>query len=126
MIKGLGVDIVSIERIKNLAIESRDKFLKRCYTDVEIAYCESVNPKSRKYEQYAVRFAAKEAVSKALGTGFVDFNFRDIEIVNLKSGKPVVNLYKKAKITADALEISTIHVSLSHESDKAIAFVIAE
>ena len=126
MIKGTGVDIVSIARIKELAKRSGAKLLKRCFTEREIAYCEEIKPESRKFEQYAVRFAAKEAVSKALGTGIVEFNFRDVEIINLESGKPVVNLLNNAKNIAQNLEITNIQVSLSHENDKAIAFVIAE
>jgi len=126
MIKGVGVDIVSIERVRILSIRSGTKFLKRCFTDTEIKYCEAIKPESRKYEQYSVRFAAKEAVSKALGTGIVAFKFRDIEVVNLKTGKPFVNLYNNAKTIADDLGITNIQISLSHESDKAIAFVIVE
>ncbi|MCD4657199.1 MAG: holo-ACP synthase [Planctomycetes bacterium] len=124
--KSVGVDIVSIARIEDIAKRIGDKFIKRCFTQIEIEYCENIKPESRKYEQYAVRFAAKEAVSKALGTGIVDFNFRDVEVVNLESGKPVVKLHNNAYQIAQTLGIANIQISLSHEDDKAIAFVIVE
>ncbi len=126
MIKGVGVDIVSIVRIEDLVKRCDNKFIERCFTRNEIEYCENVKPESRKYEQYAVRYAAKEAVSKALGTGIVDFNFRDVEVVNLLSGKPIVNLHNNANDIAQTLGITNIQISLSHESDNAVAFAVVE
>ena len=114
--------------IKGVDIVKRcdTKFIERCFTQTEIIYCENIKPESRKFEQYAVRFAAKEAVSKALGTGIVDFNFRDVEVVNLLCGKPIVNLHNNANNIAQKLGITNIQISLSHESDKAIAFAVVE
>ena len=126
MIKGVGVDIVSIVRIEDIVKRCDTKFIERCFTQTEIIYCENIKPESRKFEQYAVRFAAKEAVSKALGTGIVDFNFRDVEVVNLLCGKPIVNLHNNANNIAQKLGITNIQISLSHESDKAIAFAVVE
>ena len=86
---GLGTDIVEIIRIEK-AINKTDGFLIRVFTGEEINYCEK---KPRKYENYAGRFCAKEAIAKALGTGVRDFNLIDIEIINDELGKPEVNFY---------------------------------
>jgi len=71
-------------------------------------------------------FAAKEAVSKALGTGFVGFAMKDIEVCYLKSGKPEITLHGSAKQKAHDLSISHIHLSLTDDDGKALAFVVAE
>lgn len=106
----VGVDIVSVERIKK-ALEN-EAFKNRVFTAKEIAYCES---KKNKFESYAVRFAAKEAFSKAMGTGFIDLEHKDIEILNDSNGKP--SLYYKNKV---------YKISLSHEKEYAIACFIGE
>ncbi len=123
MIKGLGIDIIEVERIKRIIKKWQGNFLNKIFTQKEINYCE----KSKNYDQhFAARFAAKEAVVKMLGTGFQNISWKEIEIINNKKGKPQVNLYKKAKKHADNSGINIIHISLSHQKEYAIAEVIGE
>ena len=113
-----GTDIIEISRIKK-AIETNDKFIDRIFTDSEILYSES--KKSKKYESYAARFAAKEAIYKAI-SGFIqkeDFLWKSIEIVNDSCGKPCVNLQIEVK------RLKEIDVSMSHCREYATAQVIA-
>lgn len=113
-----GTDIIEISRIKK-AIETNDKFIDRIFTDSEILYSES--KKSQKYESYAARFAAKEAIYKAI-SGFIqkdDFLWKSIEIVNDSCGKPCVNLQIEVK------GLKEIDVSMSHCREYATAQVIA-
>ncbi len=120
MILGIGNDIVEVGRIKK-AIEKSDGFKKRVFTESEIEYAES---KKDKYPSYAGRFAAKEALSKALGTGVRGFKLLDIEIKNDELGKPYI-------VLADALleklnSGAIIHLSISHTREYAAANVIIE
>lgn len=121
MIKGTGVDITEVSRIKK-NLES-EKFLNKIYSQVEIEYL-----KLRKFnpETAAGMFAAKEAVSKSLGTGFNNFGPRHIEILKNEMGKPYVNLSGNALKRAKELEIENIHISISHTQDCAVAFCVAE
>lgn len=113
-----GTDIIEISRIKN-AIEKRtEKFLRKIFTENEIKYCETKN--KAKYEAYAVRFAAKEAIYKAINDD-IDSNISwlDVEITNKENGKPeVIFLNKKYQ------EIECIDISLSHCKEYAIATVV--
>jgi holo-[acyl-carrier protein] synthase len=121
MIKGTGIDLTEIYRIKkNL---ENERFLQKIYTEGERKYLEvrKFNPQTA-----AGMFAAKEAVAKSLGTGFSNFGPRDIEIVKDELGKPIVKLYGNALKRAEKLEIKTIHISISHTEDLAIAQCIAE
>lgn len=118
MIVGIGTDIVKIDRIKK-AVE-KDAFKNRCYTRQEIASA------SISVESLAGNFAAKEAVSKALGTGFSCFGLLDIEILHNERGKPYVSLHRGAKKIADELGVCNVHLSISHEKEYAIAFAVAE
>ncbi len=91
MIVGIGVDIVDIRRIERTLARFGDRFVRRVFTEAERARAEA---RRRRAETYAKRFAAKEACAKALGTGFRrGVYFRDIEVVNLPSGKPVLRLH---------------------------------
>ena len=92
-IYGIGTDIIEISRIKN-AINNTALFKSKVYTKKEIEYIEK---KRNPYASYAGRFAAKEAVSKAFGTGVYGFSLKDIEILNDELGKPYVILYGKIK-----------------------------
>ncbi len=121
MIKGTGVDIVEISRIEK-AISRHSGFFRRVYTARELEDC--MAEKSRT-PSLAARFAAKEAVSKALGAGIGKIKWTDIEITNQKSGKPEIFLHGRAKDKMFELGISTIEISLSHSRDYAIAFAIA-
>ena len=90
MIIGIGQDICDVERIESTIIKFGERFKKRIYSEREINKSES---RRNSIDSYARRFAAKEAVSKALGTGFRKGVFyKDIEVINLKSGKPTIEL----------------------------------
>lgn len=112
-----GVDIIEVERIKEAIQRQGETFLKSVYTQGEIAYCENTN--AMKYQHYAARFAAKEAVYKAISFKISeneDNIFNKIEVKNEKSGKPTVNL-EKLKISG----IIDMDLSLSHLKDYAVA-----
>jgi len=116
MIKGTGVDIVEIDRIRSAVKKHGKRFLERIFTPLEIKYCSSFN--KLKYPELSVRFAAKEAYSKANGTGMVGIRWKDIEVFNDKKGKPMLRIKGKHKKNA--------HITLSHSRDYAVANVIIE
>ena len=122
MIIGIGTDIVEVPRISK-SIEN-EAFKIKVFSKNEIMYCET---KANKAESYAVRFAAKEAFLKALGTGLRgDIALNEIEIVNDDLGKPSINLIgKSAQIIVDK-KIKTTHLSLSHTKEMAVAMVVLE
>ena len=113
MVIGIGTDIIEIGRIKNSIEEYGDNFLSKIYTPIEIDYC---NSKANKYQHFAARFAAKEAIYKALATGWQkDLYWQDIEISNLPTGMPVVNLNGKLKkFLSDDKELK---ISISHSNN---------
>ena len=117
MIKGIGTDIVEIERIKKAIL--RQGFNKKVYTMIEQFLIEENG-----IQTAATGFAAKEAIAKAFGTGFSKFLPRDIEILRKTSGQPFCMLHGKALDIATERDITTIHISLSHCKDYAIAYVI--
>lgn len=115
-----GIDAVEIERIKNaVKAESGERFLQKVYTDKERAYCTSGS--SFRFDSLAARFAAKEAVAKALGTGVRGFVLTDIEILNDELGCPSVTLYNNALKRAAELNVEQVCISLSHTSTTAFA-----
>lgn len=116
-----GTDIIEIERIKkSIEDEKMGKaFIERVYTQKEIEYCES--KKAQKYQHYAARFAAKEAVFKAISEQLEDkysITWKDIEVINNKQGRPKLNL-----IGIDLNEIEDIDLSISHCKEYAVANV---
>ena len=115
----IGVDIIEIERIQEAVEMWGERFLRRVYTDAEIKLY-------KKADALAVRFAGKEAVMKALGTGMRGIGWRDIEILHEPSGKPLVNLYHRAKQKASELGLEGMAISLSHSREYAVAFVVGE
>lgn len=115
-ILGVGVDIIESERIRELC-ERSPAFVDRVFTQVEQDYAMN---KPSKYLHLAGRFAAKEAVAKALGTSF---SWKEVEIVNESNGKPTVNLYGRAKKAAKG---AIVHISISHTERYATAFAILE
>lgn len=120
-----GVDIIEIDRIKHSLESTGDAFRNRVYTKREIEYCES--KKVVRYQSYAARFAAKEAVAKAFGTGISEgVEFKDIEILNDDKGKPFILLDGRAKEVFDQLGGQTISLSISHCHQYAVAYVILE
>lgn len=122
LILGVGVDIVEIDRIKN-AVDKHLNFMNRLFSKEEIEY---LNSRNCRPEFIAGRFAAKEAVSKALGTGFSGFDFKDILIDRTAAGKPIVILKGKAKLIAKKYGSYKIHLSISHEISNAVAFAVME
>lgn len=120
-IVGLGVDIVEIERMAR-ALERHPRMKERIFSADERAYCEK---RSRPEVHYALRFAAKEAVLKALGTGFAGMRFVDVEVVREVSGRPVPALHGKAAERAAELGIIELHLSLSFTHTTAVASAVA-
>lgn len=118
MIKGIGTDIIEISRIENSMKNPR--FLEKNFTDAENHYFRN---KKMSPQSVAVSFAAKEAFSKALGTGVVGFSLKDVEILHNDKGAPYINLYNNAK---EMLGRGKIHVSLSHSQQYATAVVVIE
>ena len=121
----IGTDIVEVSRVKTAIERTGRAFLERVYTETEIGYCE-LGKSRRKYESYAARFAAKEAFSKAIGTGIGEnAHLNEIEVLNLDNGKPVVRLYGETKEYFEAnFGGNEIAISLSHTSKLALATVV--
>jgi holo-[acyl-carrier protein] synthase len=115
----VGVDIIEIGRVKSSVQRFGQRFLDRVYTQAEQAYCRGRPP------QLAGRFAAKEAISKALGTGIRRIHWRNIEILPNRAGAPKVTLYGRAKERFESLGLQVMEVSISHSRDNAVATAIA-
>lgn len=120
-----GVDLIEIARIERILARYGDRFLERTFTPAEIAYCRA------RPAELAARFAAKEAVSKALGVGVRmmsrdGIGWREAEIVGDRRGKPLIRLHGRAAERAAELGLSEWAVSLSHTRKHAIAFVAAQ
>ncbi len=114
-IVGTGVDIVETARINESVEKFGDRFLQRCFLPGEIAYCQSMKFPAL---HFAARFAAKEAISKAFGTGIgQQLGWRDMEIRRRESGEPYVMLHGKGLELAERRGVTAIHVSLSHCKD---------
>ena len=116
----VGVDLIEIERIGLTYSRYPRRFLEKIYTPAEQAYCRGRAP------QLASRFAAKEAVMKALGTGVRGVSWRDIEIQRKRGRAPEIVLHDRAKARAEKMGIVRIAVSLSHSREFAIASVVAQ
>jgi holo-[acyl-carrier protein] synthase len=116
-----GVDIVEIARIWAAIVRHQNRFLTRVFTQIEIAQCHE------RPESLAARFAAKEATAKALGTGIWRHNisWTDIEVVRADHGAPSLRLHHAAQQRAAILGWASWSVSLSHDRERAIAFVVA-
>jgi len=119
---GIGVDRIAISRIQQSHANFGDTFIRRIYTAEEYDLAQKRGVSRR----LAMFFAAKEAVSKALGTGFIGFAMKDVEVYYLESGKPEIRLHQNAKILATQLGITHIHLSLTDDDGVAMAFVVAE
>lgn len=123
MLIGNGVDIVKVSRIERLLKDKKDRFLGRVFTKNEIEYINDVNYNSQTISGI---FAAKEAMSKLLGTGIGKVSWKDIEILHNHKGAPYVKLYNEGMKISKGLGIKNIKLSISHEREYAIAFVIGE
>ena len=119
MIFGIGCDICDIKRIA----ETNERFLTRNFT---VAENEMFAKKRNMTETVAVNFAAKEAFSKALGTGVRGFELHEVEVLRDGIGKPYINLYGSAKEVCDKFNIKKVFVSLSHSKEFAAAYVVLE
>lgn len=122
MIANVGCDLVEVHRIEKAL--QKPRFAQRVFTAVEIAYCESKGV--QKYQSYAARYAAKEAVSKAMTTGLAGGSLLDIEVVNDALGKPEVNLSGVFLLLAQKQGVVRISLSLSHVNEYAMAQVVLE
>lgn len=121
MLKGVGIDIVEIARVKR-AITRQPRFKWRVFTEGEIAYCESKPDPS---PHFAVRFSAKEAILKAMGTGFRGVKWIDIEICKGDLGRPYVIFLGEAQDKLKELGIKEVLISLSFTSQTAVAMATA-
>ncbi len=122
MIYGIGIDIVRNERIRAAVERWGRRFLDRVFTDAELAHCLK---RKTPYASLAVRFAAKEALIKAVGSK-KGSSFRDIEVLNSASGKPYINLSGNLKDFFSDENLREAHVSLSHEQEYSVAAVVVE
>ncbi|MGL5352168.1 MAG: holo-ACP synthase [Clostridium sp.] len=121
MIIGIGTDIIEIDRIEK-AIRTNKSFLDKLFTEKEIELFKS---KSMRAEVIAGNFAAKEAISKALGTGVRGFSFKDIEVLRDELGKPVANLNKESENVLGNISYC-LNISISHNNSCAVAFAVIE
>jgi holo-[acyl-carrier protein] synthase len=118
----VGIDIIEIERIAHTLARFGERFLRRVYTEAEIAYCRG------KPARLAARFAAKEAVAKALGVGIFwheGVYWRDVEVIRDRRGKPGIRLYHSALERARQEGLTHWALSLSHSREYAVAMVVA-
>jgi holo-[acyl-carrier protein] synthase len=121
MITGLGVDIVEIDRMRT-ALQRHPRIKERIFSEEERSYCEGRN---KPEIHYAMRFAAKEAVLKALGTGFAGMRFTDVEVLRDERGRPVPHLKGRAAEVAAEYGVVEMHLSLSFTHTTAVASAVA-
>lgn len=121
MIIGIGTDIIEIERIKQAVLAGEGRFASRVFTPGEIAYCQA---KKNPYPSFAARFAAKEAVLKAVGCGFSGVRWQDIEVVK-QDGAPGIELRGRTLEIAREQGISRVMLSLAHSKSHAVAYAVA-
>jgi holo-[acyl-carrier protein] synthase len=120
-ILGIGVDVVDVQRMKDVLEKQGKVFLDKVSSDMEVTYCKT---RKKPYIHFGARFAAKEAVAKAMRTGWSGaFHWRDIEVVNDQSGAPHILL---SRDVAKALDQCRVHLSLSHTDNTVVAFVVLE
>ncbi|MDQ6997184.1 MAG: holo-ACP synthase [Mariprofundus sp.] len=124
MIAGIGVDRIAIKRVEAAIERHGERFVTRLFTAGEIAQARAKGNPARRF---AMLFAAKEAVSKALGTGLRQgVTLQGIETIHHTSGKPEITLHGGAKSIADGLHIHAVHISLTDDDGVAMAFAVAE
>lgn len=119
----VGVDICSVPRVLHVYKKYGEKFLRRVLTESEIAYVKSAE--KHLVVRLAARFAAKEAAVKVLGTGWVGVGFQEVEVQRRPSGEPRLALYGRALERAKQLGLSQFELSMSHEKEYAVAFIVA-
>ncbi len=114
----VGVDIIEVDRVRKVYEHHGERFLQRIFTEMEVRQCRG------KATRLAGRFAAKEAISKALGTGLHGVAWREMEVVQLRSGRPSVRLHGKAKQRAELLGLSAFDVSIADLQTFSIAIAV--
>ncbi|MBB5353627.1 holo-[acyl-carrier protein] synthase [Haloferula luteola] len=120
---GIGIDIVEIGRIEETLERHGERFLEKILTEAERAYCLS---HKRPAVHVAARFAAKEAISKAFGTGIgKDLGWLDVEVIRHETGAPLVRLYGAGAVFARSVGIAEVKISISHARDYAVAHAMA-
>lgn len=123
MILGIGIDLVDVRRMEGIIFRWQEKFLRRIFTDKEIRYC---NNKKNPAQRFATRYAAKEAVVKALYPKRAEgVSLLDVEI-DQNEGRPLVNLFNATKSYAERLGVKKIFVMLSHDGNYGVAQVVIE
>lgn len=124
MIKGVGADLIRVARLEKAVRRSGQRFLERVFASEELQYCQG---KKNPFPHLAVRFAAKEAILKALGTGWgLGLGWKEVLIYHDEEGRPRVRLEGKAQERAQKMGVADILISLSHEGDYALAFAVAQ
>ena len=124
LIIGCGIDLVKIERIEKIIKRWGNNFNSRIFTPLERDYCEK--KRVNKFQSYAGKFAAKEALLKALGLGLRGTKWKEIEIKNDELGQPVIDTSGKLKSIASTKGVSKYFITISHTKEYAIAQVILE
>src|SRR5919205_1787920 len=114
----VGIDIIEVDRVRKVYEHHGERFLRRVFTEQEVLQCRG------KVARLAGRFAAKEAISKALGTGMHGVKWREMEVVQLRSGRPTVRLHGNAKRRAELLGISAFDVSMADLAQFSIAIAV--
>lgn len=122
MIYGIGIDIVSVDRMREVVDKWGERFLQRVYTETEIAYCYE---KKHPFPSLAVRFAAKEALIKAMGSG-ISVSFTDVEVLSSDSGRPFIQPKGRLQDFFRENLLRSSHLSLSHERNYGVALVVIE
>lgn len=122
LVGGIGTDIVDIDRIRRVVERKGERFLKRVFTTSELDYCLArANP----YPCLAVRFAAKEAVLKSLGTGLSGCRWTDVEVVRTGTSAPEIVLAGNARKAAGQKGVTRVIITISHDRGMAVAFALA-
>jgi len=122
MIRGIGVDSIEIDRVA-AAVGKSPRLMERLFSPRELA---QLPQGAKAYSRMAALFAAKEAVFKAFGTGLAGHTWQQVEVLHRQSGAPYICLHGQAELTAAKRRITVIHISLSHDRERAVALCIAE
>ena len=119
---GIGIDLVETKRIAKLIETHGERFLHRCFTQAEIDYCRS---HANANQSFAARWAAKEAVAKAFGTGIgAELALTELEVIKLPSGQPAIQLHAGSLSFANMLGVTAVKISLTHTQDHAAAYAM--
>jgi holo-[acyl-carrier protein] synthase len=120
---GVGTDIIEIDRLKRASERSGGRLLEKIFTPGERSFCDA---RRDRFSCYAARFAAKEAVLKAMGTGMAGCGLADVEVTRTPGGRPEILLHGAAAEIAKNKGIAVVLISISHNRDQAVAFAVAE